>query len=118
MPTIPKEIKLLENRDLRILWSDGHIVHIPLQFLRDECPCAGCKGETDIFGEIRMPMQLPIAIPGKYELKRLAPMGNYAIVASWGDGHDTGIYSWEYLLELERRLDPASDIHPDPEQHA
>lgn len=114
MKPAPKEFKLLDGRDLRITWSDGHVTRVSLQFFRDECPCAGCKGESDIFGEMKMPLQLPIAVPGKYELRRLAAVGNYAVAASWGDGHDSGIYSWDYLLEMENRLNPAPGAQPDP----
>jgi DUF971 family protein len=113
----PKEFKLLEKRDLRITWSDGHTTRFSLQRFRDECPCAGCQGESDIFGEIKMPMQLPIAVPGKYELKSLVPVGNYAVAARWGDGHDTGIYSWEHLLAMEARMErqdkPEEQAPPD-----
>ncbi len=97
----PTEIKLSDDRILRIVWSDGHISRFSLQYFRDQCPCAGCQGESDIFGEVRMPVQLPVTKPGKYDLKHLAPVGNYAIAAVWGDGHDTGIYSWEHLLTME-----------------
>ena len=99
--TQPTEITLTDDRVLRIVWSDGHISRFSLQYFRDQCPCAGCQGESDIFGEVRMPMQLPVTKPGKYELKHLAPVGNYAVAAVWGDGHDTGIYSWEYLRSME-----------------
>ncbi|MDX9759046.1 MAG: DUF971 domain-containing protein [Bacteroidota bacterium] len=106
----PTGFKLIDGRDLRITWSDGHIVHVPIQRFRDECPCASCQGESDIFGTIRMPMQLQIAVPGKYELKSLTPLGNYAVAALWGDGHDSGIYSWDYLRAMEARLDtPTGD---------
>lgn len=105
MSQYPTGFKLIDGHDLRITWSDGHITHVPIQRFRDECPCAGCQGEADIFGTIRMPMQLPIAVPGKYDLKSLTPLGNYAVAAAWGDGHDSGIYSWEYLLEMEARLE-------------
>lgn len=100
---LPTEIKLSNDRVLRIVWSDGHISRYSLQYFRDRCPCAGCQGESDIFGEVRMPLQLPVTTPGKYELKHLAPVGNYAIAAVWGDGHDTGIYSWEYLRSMEEQ---------------
>lgn len=101
----PTSITLTPERDLRIAWSDGHVVRFALQYFRDQCPCAGCKGETDILGGHHPPLQLPVMTPGKYELKALTPVGNYAIAAAWGDGHDTGIYSWEYLLGLEGRTD-------------
>jgi DUF971 family protein len=104
----PTGFKLVDGRDLRISWSDGHSTRVPLQRFRDECPCAGCQGESDIFGDIKKPMLLPIAIPGKYELKSLTPVGNYAVAAVWGDGHDSGIYSWDYLREMEARLDASA----------
>jgi DUF971 family protein len=43
-----------------------------------------------------------------YELKSLQPVGQYAIQATWKDGHDTGIYSFEYLLMLEDETRKAS----------
>ena len=111
--TQPTGFKLIDGRDLRITWNDGHITHVPLQRFRDDCPCAGCQGESDIFGEIKKPMRLEIAIPGKYVLKSLTPVGNYAIAAVWGDGHDSGIYTWEYLLDMEKRVSmPGSENTP------
>ncbi len=110
----PRAFKLLEDRDLRITWSDGHVTRFSLQVFRDECPCAGCSGESDLFGEIKMPVQLPIARPGKYELKSLTPVGNYAVAAVWGDGHDSGIYSWEYLLSMEAKQAASAHTPPDP----
>lgn len=97
----PTEILLTPERELRITWSDGHVVRLSLQFLRDECPCAGCKGESGLLGVHYVPTQLPILTLGKYELKSLNAVGNYAIAATWGDGHDSGIYSYDYLLKLE-----------------
>jgi len=38
------------------------------------------------------------ATPGRYDLKGIQQVGSYAVQLEWGDGHATGIYSWEYLL--------------------
>jgi DUF971 family protein len=38
--------------------------------------------------------------PGMNELEALNPVGNYGVQASWKDGHDTGIYTWEMLRSL------------------
>lgn len=100
----PRSITRTPERELRIEWSDGHIVRLALQLLRDECPCAGCKGETGLLGVHYAPKELPIFSPGMYELAAVDAVGNYAIAIRWGDGHDTGIYSWEYLLGLEQKL--------------
>ncbi len=38
--------------------------------------------------------------PGRYVLKSVAAIGNYALKLTWGDGHDVGIFTWEHLREL------------------
>lgn len=85
---------------LRITWDDGHISVLPIKLLREECPCAGCKGEV-LFGKVYKPAPLTIFQEGMFELVSLTSVGQYAIQAVWKDGHDTGIYSWEYLRALE-----------------
>ena len=42
---------------------------------------------------------------GNAELRDLSPVGNYALKLVWGDGHDTGLYSFRYLRELADRPD-------------
>ena len=63
----------------------------PLAYLRGWCPCALCQGH----GGERRYIQVPIT-----ELTNIAVVGNYALNLSWGDGHDTGIYSYRYLRDL------------------
>jgi DUF971 family protein len=99
----PTKISLTPERELKLVWSDGHIVRYALQFLRDECPCAGCKGEHGLFGAYFPPPDPGAARPGRYDIATIENVGNYAICVHWMDGHDTGIYSWQYLLELENR---------------
>ena len=66
--------------------------------LRDACPCAHCTGE-EIMGQTVFEGMKTVA-PGMNDLKGLTPVGNYAVQAAWGDGHDTGIYTWEQLRSL------------------
>lgn len=68
---------------------------ISLRALRDNCPCAVCKGET-IMGTTYS-FGLQVMKPGMYDLEGLTPTGNYGIQVSWVDGHSTGIYTWEIL---------------------
>jgi DUF971 family protein len=77
------------SEGLLIEWPDGHQSRYPLPLLREICPCAACRGGT------RDQHSLPIA--GTARPVRITPIGNYAIGIKWGDGHDSGIYSWEYL---------------------
>jgi DUF971 family protein len=95
-----------EGDRLLIEWSDGFRGAIPLNKLRDACPCATCN-------EQRLQPPNPLRILSEAEVRAGAPMpvamsarGAYAYQIAWNDGHDTGIYT----LELLRRLsEPASD---------
>lgn len=94
----PRQIKLHSPNQLGITWDDGHVSVIRLTTLRDHCPCAGCQGETVL---LRSYAPLPQAeLPGKYDLKNASQVGSYAIQLTWGDGHATGLYTWERLRSL------------------
>jgi DUF971 family protein len=91
----PKQLKLDSGDRLSILWDDGHQGFSSLKTVRDHCPCASCQGET-----VLMKTYLPILqpeLPGKYKLVGAESVGSYAIGMSWGDGHRTGIYTYERL---------------------
>ena len=95
---IALKIKLVESDNLNIEWDDGHSSFIPLRTLRDSCPCAGCQGETVLLKTYK-PAQQDLK-PGRYNLMGIQQVGHYAIQISWGDGHDTGIYTWDFLRDL------------------
>lgn len=95
----PTQIKKIDNTALRVQWSDGKVSEIALTKLRDECPCANCKGESVMF-ESYIPIKTPFKAAGYYEIDRIEVMGNYAISIKWKDGHDTGIYTWDILRKL------------------
>ncbi len=104
----PVQIKLLEKEKLFIKWDDGHESIISLKYLRDECPCAGCKGETVLLKTYRPPKPV-IVTPEMYIVKNIETVGEYAIQITWKDGHNTGIYSWDYLNQLEMGEDNNKD---------
>jgi len=95
---IPTKIKLSQNDELAVDWDDGHSGIISLQTLRDNCPCAGCRGETVLLKKYT-PAPQP-HLPGRYNLIGIQQVGHYAIQISWGVKHETGIYTWEYLRGL------------------
>ena len=94
---IPKKIFREQPGRLGIEWDDGHRSSYRLQDLRRDCPCAACRRdhEASPAGEL-----LPILTPGKNELRSVTPVGSYAIQIEWGDGHHTGIYSYELLRNI------------------
>jgi DUF971 family protein len=96
----PKQIKIIDKDKLSLTWNDNTLSIISLKYLRDECPCAGCKGETILFKTFRPPNPVPVS-PEMYKIKSIDTVGDYAIQIIWKDGHNTGIYSWEYLKILE-----------------
>ncbi len=101
----PVEAKLMEAEGLlKITWSDEHTSDFPLAYLRGWCPCAGCQGHFN--SEMRY---IETATPPV--LLNAVPVGNYAMRLQWGDGHDTGIYTFDYL----RRMCPSPALDPQGE---
>ncbi len=102
-------VALTEGTGLSIDWKDGHRSHWTFPFLRDACPCATCHEEREKTGrrpgELRpAPKQLlPIYTPPARPLEAL-PIGRYALKFKWADGHESGIYSWDFLRRLDAGL--------------
>jgi DUF971 family protein len=94
----PLDIQTIGN-ELAVKWDDGTEQFIPLENLRRACPCAGCQGEPDILGNIYKTPKKPLA-SNAFALVSIARVGGYAIQPVWADGHDTGIYSFEYLCRM------------------
>lgn len=82
-----------QSRVLEIVFSDGAQFRIPFELLRIYSPSAEVKGH----GPGQETLQT-----GKRDvtLESLEPIGNYAVQPRFSDGHDTGIYSWDYLYFL------------------
>lgn len=97
----PKQIKLKDNSHLYFRWEDDSEGLINLHLLRDECPCATCKGETILFKTYK-PQASP-KVESSYQVADIQPVGNYAIQIKWKDGHNTGIYNWDFLKNLSLR---------------
>jgi len=72
--------------------------------VRDNCPCANCAGETDVFGNIyKGPPQL--IKEESYHITGIKPIGHYAIQVFWKDGHHDGIFSYQFLKKLCEEFD-------------
>lgn len=96
---VPIQIKIIDKAFLLVKWDEKVESKIGLKYLRDECPCANCKGETILLRTYRPPKP-SILSPEMYKVTGIQQVGGYAIQISWQDGHNTGIYSWEYLKKL------------------
>ena len=82
-----------QSRVLEISFSDGASFRIPFELMRVYSPSAEVQGH----GEGQEVLQT-----GKraVTLQSLEPVGNYAVQPTFSDGHDTGIFSWDYLYHL------------------
>lgn len=92
--TTPTNIKLhRQSRSLEISFSDEKTFHLSCEYLRVMSPSAEVKGH----GPGQEVLQL-----GKenVNITEIEPMGNYAIKLIFDDGHNTGLYTWDYLYEL------------------
>jgi DUF971 family protein len=102
----PKSVKVnvSTGTGVDIEWKDGHRSHYDFVYLRDACPCALCdeeRGKTH-----RQPGDPPKLAPGALPMFKPAAransaeaVGKYAIKFHWNDGHELGIYSWQFLRD-------------------
>ena len=100
MRLAPANIEQIGN-ELAIQWNDGSETFLPVRFLRGACPCAACGGEPDVLGDVVRP---EVSYTDQsFELSGWHLVGGYALQPTWADGHNTGLYTYDYL----RRIDPA-----------
>jgi len=111
--TDPLHIAVSKSRGLKIDWADGHSSDYPVAWLRDECPCATCTGAhgtTPQKTTYSLPEAPDPAIPfpmfkPRLKMNHIEEVGTYAVRIDWNDGHNAGLYSYDYL----RRICPCPD---------
>lgn len=94
MPNTPTELRLsADKRTLSITFADGQMHDLSAEYLRVESPSAEIKGHGGGPKKI---------VGGKKDvtIAAIQPSGNYAVILFFSDGHNTGIYTWDYLHEL------------------
>ena len=94
----PTSIKKSADGSIVMQWDDGVTTRYTAEVLRDRCPCAECQGETVLLHSYPPIPKLHVA--GHYDITAIVPVGSYAIQITWGDGHATGLYTWNYLRQL------------------
>jgi DUF971 family protein len=94
---LPTDIKLhQQSRKLEVSFEDGQCFTLSCEFLRVYSPSADVRGHS--------PEQAVLQL-GKEQvnIKDIEAVGNYAVKLVFDDGHDTGLYTWDYLYELGSR---------------
>ena len=87
-----------QSRVLEVAFDDGSAFRLPCEYLRVESPSAEVQGHGA--GQ-------KVLVPGKRQvnISAIEPIGNYAVLLRFDDGHATGLYSWPYLQQLGREQD-------------
>lgn len=94
----PREIKQEGDAGLRITWADNYVSRYSAAGLRRACPCAQCVNEWTGQRVLK-----PETISQDLTIVDLSIVGRYALNFRWSDGHETGIYSFRYLRELDEQ---------------
>lgn len=92
----PTELRIDALRStLTVVFDSGEQFALPAEYLRVESPSADVQGHSAAQKK---------TVPGKRHVRIVSvePVGNYAARLIFDDGHDTGLYSWDYLRELGR----------------
>ena len=88
--------RLGEGREIRIQWEEqGHVGVYLARFLRLACGCAACVEEMS--GEVLLD---PASVREDIRILGVRLVGQYALYFAFNDGHSTGIYPYEALLDL------------------
>jgi DUF971 family protein len=91
---LPTEIRLHQkSRLLEVCFADDQRFQLPCEYLRVYSPSAAVRGHSP---------EQAILQAGKKEvtITAIEPVGQYAVKLVFSDGHDSGLYSWDYLYEL------------------
>ncbi len=84
-----------DGSGLVLAWDDGRRDVLPMLLVRARCPCAGCVDEWSGKRLLNVTKLAP-----DVRAVKLGEVGRYALQISWSDGHESGIYSWDFLRRL------------------
>jgi len=97
MNKLPTAINLHKaSKTLTLTYAPDEVYHLPAEFLRVHSPSAEVQGHGK-----------PILQFGKIDvgLSKVEPAGQYALKLTFDDGHDSGLFTWDYLYQLALRQD-------------
>ena len=103
-PPTPKHLDLDKTKGLTVQWQDGATSFYPIAYLRKMSPSAEQRALREQMA--RNPLTVLPASAAAHSGEPLSAtgaemVGNYAVKIIFSDGHDTGIFSWEYLRQID-----------------
>ena len=96
--TTPTDIEMdTQGKRMRFVWADGRRSDFDWEYLRWRCPCATCSGE----GEFAVELQSRTSFSAEeLQMVDLELVGRYAVKPTWGNGHDTGLFTFRNLRQM------------------
>ncbi len=102
LPTRPLRLDLKKDTGLTVTWADGSTSFYPVAYLRRMSPSADMRALRDEMRNNPLTVLPSGSTPSDaLTAEALEPVGRYAIRIRFSDGHDTGIYSWDYLRSID-----------------
>ena len=106
MPQPPIHLDLDRSKGLTVQWSEGAESFYPIEYLRRMSPSADARTLREEMA------RNPLAVVPAGSSEPLTALGaelvgNYALRIRFSDGHDTGLFSWDYLREIDPARTPA-----------
>lgn len=110
----PAHLDLAKDRGLTVRWSDGTSSFYPIAYLRRMSPSADARVLREQLARNPLTVLPSTSSGGDQPLSATGAelVGNYAVRIRFSDGHDTGLYSWEYLRQIDPDRPAPSDTGP------
>ncbi len=106
----PKHLDLKKDKGMTVTWNDGRISFYPIVYLRKMSPSADARAMREEMQNNPLAVLPPEAVSASNEpltATGAEMVGHYAVRITFSDGHDTGIYSWQYLRQIDPNGPPA-----------
>ena len=93
---VPTKISVSAGTTLELVWQNEEKQNIDIRLLRKYCPCATCAQDRSEWSNT----YIPLYTSDQIKIANIKPVGSYAISIAWEDGHNTGIYTFDFLRRL------------------
>lgn len=105
----PTHLDLKKDRGLTIQWPDGSTSYYSIAYLRRMSPSADMRQLRDEMASNPLTVLPSTSAGGSIRAVSAELVGNYALRITFSDGHATGIYSWQYLREIDPAMQRPDD---------
>ncbi len=100
-PDRPQHLDLKKDHGLTVRWLDGTSTFYPIVYLRKMSPSAEARELREQLAKNPLAVLPASTTDAPLTATAIERIGNYAVRITFSDGHDTGLYSWKYLREID-----------------